>query len=100
MNNAQVIIEPEAKQDIRDARDYYYDKGEDSSARFREELNRNFDLFSRHPESAAIAFGQTRLKSMRQFPYVIGYIFFNGVVHVTGVQHGGLGWTEFELRQF
>jgi plasmid stabilization system protein ParE len=95
-----VVIEPAAKQDIRAARDYYSDKGVGTSEKFRDELNSHFDLFSRHPEGVSIAFGKTRLKSMRQFPYVIGYIFLDGTVHVTGVQHGGLGWNEFELRQF
>ena len=100
LRSVPVVIEPAAKHDIRAARDYYSDKGEGTSERFRDELNRNFDLFSRYSEATAIAFGRTRLKSMRQFPYVLGYVFLNGIVHVTGVQHGGLGWSEFELREF
>jgi plasmid stabilization system protein ParE len=90
VNVVRVIIEPGAKQDIRAARNYYADKGENTSENFREELNLTFELFSRHPEATAIAFGRTRLKSMRQFPYVIGYVFHNNVVHVIGVQFGGL----------
>lgn len=97
---ARVYVEPAAKQDIREARDYYADKGETKSTDFRDELIRTFDFFARHPEATAIAFGRTRLKPMRQFPYVIGFIYHNGVVHVTGVQHGSLGWDEFHLRQF
>ncbi len=99
MSTVRVIIEPAAKQDIRAARDDYADKGERACDHFRDELLRNFDLISRHPEAVAIAFGRTRLKAMHQFPYVIGYVFHNGIVHVTGVQHGGLGWDAFELRQ-
>ena len=41
------------------------------SERFRDELTQVFDLLSRHPESVAIAFGRTRLKPMRYFPYVL-----------------------------
>jgi plasmid stabilization system protein ParE len=95
-----VVIEPAAKQDIRAIRDCYSDKGIGTSERFRDELSRNFELFSRYPEGVSIAFGRTRLKSMKDFPYVIGYVFLDGIVHVTGIQHGGLGWSEFELRQF
>lgn len=100
MSTIRVVIEPAAKQDIRAARDYYADKGENTASDFRDELNRAFDLFTRYPEATAIAFGRTRLKPMRQFPYVIGYIFHEGVIHVTGVQHGGLGWDTFQRRQF
>ncbi|MCE2815478.1 MAG: type II toxin-antitoxin system RelE/ParE family toxin [Planctomycetaceae bacterium] len=73
MNRVSIVIEPAAKLDIRSARDFYSDKGENTSERFRDELTQVFDLLSRHPE---------------------------GVVHVTGVQYGGLGWDEFERRQF
>ena len=100
MNRIPIVIETEAKSDIRAARDYYFDKGDQTSDRFRDELTQIFELLSRHPEAVAVAFGRTRLKPMRYFPYVIGYIYFEGVVHVTGVQYGGLGWDEFERRQF
>ena len=73
MNRVPIVIELAAKSDIRSARDYYSDKGENTSERFRDELTQVFDLLSRHPEA---------------------------VVHVTGVQNGGLGWDEFERRQF
>ncbi len=100
MNRARIVIESAAKSDIRAARDYYFDKGEHTSERFRDELTQVFDLLSRHPEAVSVAFGRTRLKPMRYFPYIIGYIYFEGAVHVTGVQFGGLGWDEFERRQF
>ncbi len=100
MNRVPIVIELEAKSDIRAARDYYSDKGDQTSDRFRDELTQIFELLSRHPEAVAVAFGRTRLKPMRYFPYVIGYIYFEGVVHVTGVQYGGLGWDEFDRRQF
>jgi plasmid stabilization system protein ParE len=100
VNPVAIVIEPAAKLDIRSARDYYSDKGENTSERFRDELTQVFDLLSRHPEAVGVAFGRTRLKPMRCFPYIIGYIYFEGVVHVTGVQYGGLGWGEFERRQF
>ena len=100
MTAARVFVEPVAKRDIAEAYDYYQDKGETTSTDFRDELLRAFDLFAQHPEAIAIAFGRTRLKPMRQFPHVIGYIYHDGVVHVTGVQHGSLGWDEFRLRQF
>ena len=99
MNTIHVIVEQDAKQDIRDARDYYVDKGKNTSTDFRDELIQTFDLFARYPEAVAIAFGKTRLKPMRQFPYVIGYIYHEGVVHVTGVQFGGLGWEAFKRRE-
>jgi len=96
VNRVRIVIEPEAKSDIRAARDFYSDKGDHTSERFRDDLTQVFDLLSRHPESVAITFGRTRLKPMRYFPYVIGYIYFEDVVHVTGVQYSGLGWDEFE----
>lgn len=89
MNRVRVVIEPEAKSDIRLGRDYYSDKGAHTTERFRDELTQVFDLRSRHPESVAVAFGRTRLKPMRHFPYVIGYIYLEGVVQngQTGTRH-------------
>ena len=80
--SSPIVIEPEAKSDIRAARDYYSDKGDQTSDRFRDELTQIFELLSRHPEAVAVAFGRTRLKPMRYFPYVIGYIYFAGVAVV------------------
>ena len=95
-----MVIEPAGKADIRSARDYYSDTGENTSERFRDEPTQVFDSLSRHPEAVAVAFSRTRLKPMRCFPYIIGYIYFEGVINVTRVQYGGLGWDEFERRQF
>ena len=67
VNRVPIVIEPTAKSDIRSARDYYSDKGENTSERFRDELIQVFDLLSRHPEAVAVAFGRTRLKPMRCF---------------------------------
>lgn len=99
MSPATIIIEPEAKLNIRAVRDYYSENSESAASRFLDELDSLLELLSHHPESAAIAFGQTRLKPMRDFPYVIGYVYDVHVVHVTGVMHGGLGWEEFHRRQ-
>jgi plasmid stabilization system protein ParE len=46
VNRVPIVIEPEAKSDIRVARDYYSDKGENTSERFRDELNQVLDLLS------------------------------------------------------
>ena len=100
VNRVPIVIEPAAKSDIRTARDYYSGKGENISERFRDELTQVFDLVSRHPEAIAVAFCRTRLKPMRCFPCIMGKTYFDGGVHVTGVQYGGLGWDEFERRQF
>jgi plasmid stabilization system protein ParE len=42
MNRVPIVIEPAAKSDIRAARDYYSDKGENTSERFRDELMQVF----------------------------------------------------------
>lgn len=67
MSTIRVVIEPAAKQDIREARDYYADKGENTASDFRDELNRAFDLFGRYPEATATAFGRTRLNQCDSF---------------------------------
>lgn len=49
VSRVHIIIEAVAKQDIRDIRDYYSDKGENTSADFRAELMRIFDFFTGYP---------------------------------------------------
>jgi plasmid stabilization system protein ParE len=66
---ARIVVEPLAKQDIREARDWYSEKGQVLSELFRDELIAVFDFIAREPLGATISFGQTRLKPMRRFPY-------------------------------
>ncbi len=100
MKPNRLFIEPDAKQDILAARDHYVEISSKISERFFEELEQNFRLFTEFPEAVAIAIGRTRLKPMRQFPYVIGYILHADEIHVTGVQHGALGLAAFHNREF
>lgn len=100
MSFAKVVIEPLARQDIREARDWYARKGEHLSVEFRNELVRNFDFISRVPLGTSIAFGHTRLKPMRQFPHLVGYVFHVGIVFITGVRHGSQDWDAFRERDF
>ena len=78
VNRVPIVIEPAAKSDIRSARDYYSDKGENTSERFRDELTQVLDLLSRHPEAVAVAFGRTRLQPMRCFNV---RCFNDGLIH-------------------
>jgi plasmid stabilization system protein ParE len=95
---ARIVIEPLAKQDIREARDWYSEKAQGLSELFRDELIATFDFIAREPLGAAVAFGETRLKPMRRFPYVIGYICHDDVVHITGVRHGRQDLSAFAER--
>ena len=99
MSVARIVVEPLAKQDIREARDWYSEKGQGLSELFRDELIAVFDFIAREPLGATTAFGQTRLKPMHRFPYVIGDIYHQGIVHITGVRHGRQQMSAFSDRE-
>ena len=80
-------------------RDWYSEKGQGLSELFRDELIAVFDFIAREPLGATTAFGQTLLKTMRRFPYVIGYIYHQGIVHITGVRHGRQELSTFANRK-
>jgi plasmid stabilization system protein ParE len=48
---ARIFVEPLAKQDIREARDWYSEKGQGLSELFRDELIAVFDFIARQPPS-------------------------------------------------
>ena len=60
MSVARIVVEPFAKQDIREARDWYSEKWQGLCELFRNELIVVFDFIAREPLGAAIAFGKTR----------------------------------------
>lgn len=99
MRTARVIVEPRAKQDIRDARDWYASKSPELSDAFRDDLEVTFDRIANAPLGTAVSFGRTRLKPMGRFPYVIGYIYHDHEVHITAVLHGRRDSDLFENRE-
>ena len=54
VNRVPIVIEQAAKSDIRSAREYYSDRGENTSERFRDELAQVFDLPSQASRAAEI----------------------------------------------
>jgi hypothetical protein len=68
VNLVPILIGPEARSDIRAARDFYSDEGDHTSECFRDEPTQVFDLPALHPEAVAIAFGRTHLKPMQYIP--------------------------------
>jgi len=98
VSTARVIVEPHAKQDIREARDWYESKGDNLPEQFCDDLSSVFDRIASTPIGTAIAFGRTRLKPMSRFPYIVGYIFHDGTIHITGVRHGRREFDVFEER--
>ena len=97
MKATPIVIEPAAEQDIYQAIDFYEQKSRGAAKHFRDDLVAVIETILFFPRAAAIAFGNIRLKPMRRFPYVIGYVLLEEVVHVIGVQHGGLGWDAFKM---
>ena len=98
MSRYPIIVEPLAKQDIREARDWLEQRKPGLSIQFKEELELTFDRISTNPSAQAVIERRTRQIRLPVLTYVVSYIFYESRVHVTAVLHGHRDPAEWRRR--
>lgn len=83
-----LIINPEAKLDLKQAIRWYNNQSAGLGYEFLECVEKVFTRIRRHPEIHAIAHQAARLTLVKRFPYVVCYLFENETVYVIAVFHG------------
>lgn len=82
-----VIVEPDARNEIRGARDWYEARQANVGAEFVAEIDAAMRAVSDRPQSFPVVARDVRRALVRRFPYLILFVARRDVVIVIGVFH-------------
>lgn len=83
----KAFFTPAAKQDLRDARNWYQGQRQGLGLEFLSEVQRATMRLESQPEHFAIVHRQTRLCPMKRFPYIIVFRIVGDFVEILAVFH-------------
>lgn len=84
----RVVFTPSAKQDVREARDWYDRTGLELGTAFVKEVLSLTDRIASDPRQFAEAYRDVRQSRLKRFPYVVSYRVSEEQVEVLAVLHG------------
>jgi len=84
----QLVIDPVARQDVADARDWYDAQRSGLGDEFVDEVNAAVGRFRNQPLVHAPLYRTLRRSVVRRFPYLVLYRVEGTTVTVVGVPHG------------
>ena len=84
----QVIIRPEAANEVQAAFDWYEDKSEGLGLEFLRAAEACLEKIRRNPLSYPLAYKQTRKAILRKFPYSLFYVIDDDTVVILACFHG------------
>jgi hypothetical protein len=85
-----VIIRPEAYDEIRGMHKFYQSISNELGDRARNSVSECIDRIRQFPELYASAYGKVRPVPIRQFPYILSYVFEFDRVVVLGLVHSSV----------
>ena len=87
MTRHLVRLEPEAKQDIREAWQWYEQRRTGLGEEFVDAVDDVFELIAAAPERFPLVHRNVRQVLIKRFPYSVCYVVESGVVYVVAVLH-------------
>lgn len=94
----RVVVEADAKQDVRKAIEWYEKQRPGLKFLFRDGLDATLGRIAGNPLAGAVVLGRVRQRSLSRFPYVVSYLVHNDSVHVIAVLHGHRDPHEWQRR--
>lgn len=91
----QLILRPEAEEDMVEGRDWYEDRQEGLGAEFLLGVESVFDRIGETPELYAPEYKSVRRATVEQFPYIVYFRIVGQTIEVIAVQHASRnprGW--------
>ena len=87
----KIFIQDTAKEDIREATDYYKNINIDLAKRYIFKLKKSINLIQSNPEGYSIRYKNTRMSVLKVFPYVIHFEFEKPTksIYILAVFYGG-----------
>lgn len=82
-----LIVKPEAQDDIKDSLDWYIEQGENLPAKFLERLDESLTKIQKNPKHYQKRYGEVRIVFLKKFPYGIYYTIEENNIFVHAVFH-------------
>jgi toxin ParE1/3/4 len=83
----ELILRPEATQDIQQARDWYNGQSANLGEEFPDEVDQSLERIREYPDSAAKVYRDYRRVLVHRFPYVIMYESDGALIQVFAILH-------------
>ncbi len=83
----RVVIQPEAEQDIAEARDWYEGRTQGLGRRFVQAIEKCIHMVQGNPRLCEVVLEDFRRASLERFPYVVFYEFSEDTIVIHGVFH-------------
>ncbi|ANI89582.1 hypothetical protein A9P82_09935 [Arachidicoccus ginsenosidimutans] len=90
MSEYKLIVAPEVRYDIREAKLWYKDKSPTLPRRFATEVRTTIEQVKLRPTTHAIRYNNIRIANLPIFPYAIHYTVEENIVVVLAVFHAAL----------
>ncbi|MCX6256274.1 MAG: type II toxin-antitoxin system RelE/ParE family toxin [Bacteroidia bacterium] len=84
----EIIVRPEAEQDLSEAFLWYEDKRQGLGYDFLLQVDAGLRFISRNPLVFMVLYKGTRMCYIKRFPFKIIYLIENGKIIILGVIHG------------
>jgi plasmid stabilization system protein ParE len=86
--NVKFLVKLLAQEDISEAYSHFAEISEELGKQFLARIEQCFVRIRSHQEMYAVVMDGIRKVSLRQFPYVVDYLYENDTVFVLGVEYG------------
>ncbi|NEP61285.1 MAG: type II toxin-antitoxin system RelE/ParE family toxin [Symploca sp. SIO2G7] len=83
----QVLVLPEAEQDLEDAYNWYEEQNTGLGSEFIRVVDASFSTIQRNPFASAVVYQQVRRKLIRKFPYSLLYIVRDEIIVIVACFH-------------
>ena len=83
-----LVVRKEAKQDLREAVDWYERQREGLGQSFLDSVEEVLERILRHPTLYACFYRNVRIATVKKFPYLVCYILKENDISVIAVIHG------------
>lgn len=88
MENKIIIFSPGAEQDLKKVLVWYQGISFFLKNKFKSDLDVSLDLIKNNPEAWPLHKKQVRKFFMKEFPYIIFYLFEEETIYILGLFHG------------
>ena len=98
MINRRLLIRPEAKHDLDEARAWYDQQQEGLGDEFLAKVYERFEVIEQSPQHYAAGYRGVRAANVDRFPYVVRFAEINSRIEVIAVHHGSRDPREWRRR--
>ncbi len=94
----EIIVRPEAEEEITDAFRWYEDKSPGLGSEFMRALDASLSFVQRNPTASSVVHKKMRRAVLRRFPYSVIYLFENNQIIVLACFHASRDPKQWKSR--